>query len=103
MTAKPYAIATVSIICMVLPTGMLLLATALDIRGKAAMSYLLMLLFVTAAVVVIQLVAAVKALLQDYPILGLMLAVGAFASVLVPMFLALSLSHYGGLYTFYPL
>ena len=95
--------AAILIVCMVFPTGLLLLAMLLGLRGSEAYAYLMISLVVTAVAVLVQLVAAVTALFQGSGAVALTLLVTAGASVLVPLGVVRSQSHYIGMYTFYPL
>ncbi len=103
MAANRHAVTAMLIVCIVLPTGLMLLATLLGLRGSAAFTFLGVWLVATAVAVLVQLVAAVKALVQDRPFLALTLLVAAPASVAVPIELALSQSHSIGMWAFYPL
>ena len=84
MASDRHAVTAILIVFMVLPTGLMLLATLLGLRGSAAYTYLGVALVATAVAVLVQLVAA-------------------GTSVMVPLGVARSQSHYMGMYTFYPL
>ena len=91
MATERRIISTGLIVWMVFPIGLLVLDRLLfHLRGGEAWGYAILWLVTTAVSVIDQLVAAVKAVVQDRVVLALTLFLTAVASVMVPLIMITS-------------